>query len=358
MKLDFLKKEKQSPLKNFESFNEYITPKTMIVMEKYDLGNDEYENEEEKLLREMYSSKKSYHLHDILAITGLSKIVDIKKKILKSSICPDIFLNNRIVNTEQIPFEYLNEIFENLYKEEIRMYAVLKLTEITQSDLNEKIKATIVNWLIQVHFRFKLRDETLFLAIHLLDRFLTVKFIKRRRLQVLAITCLLIACKYEEIFSPEIRDLVCILDKRCSVEDILQAEVEILKVLKFEVTIPSVLRYFEILATKFDFTTEAYLFGKYLLELSLLFWKMRNRLNCLIASSVCYMILKIFYDEDFKLQEKINQFYSLINFKQEEIEECVLNLCFVLDNVKSSNFLSSVRKYMSQEYLEVANNFP
>ena len=82
MKLDFLRREKLSPQKIFESFDEYITPKNMIVMEKYVLGNEESENEEEKLLKEMYSSKKSYHLDDVLAITGLSKKLDIKKKIL------------------------------------------------------------------------------------------------------------------------------------------------------------------------------------------------------------------------------------------------------------------------------------
>jgi hypothetical protein len=237
------------------------------------------------------------------------------------------------------------------------MFAITKLSEISQSDINEKMRATIVNWLIQVHFRFKLRHETLFLTIHLLDKFLTLKYIKRNKLQLVGITCLLIACKYEEIFSPEIRDFVCILDKECEIEDILHAEVEILKALNFELTFPSLLRYFEILAISFDFSKEAYLFGKYLLELSLLFWSMRNRLNCLISSSVCFMVIKIFYQDDICIQDKINQFYSLINFKPQEIEECVMEVCFVLENVSGSTFLSSRRKYLSKDYLEVAKHF-
>jgi len=82
-----------------------------------------------------------------------------------------------------------------------------------QSEINIKMRLILVEWLIEVHLKFKLLPETLFLTINLIDRYCMVKDVLKNEYQLLGVTAMLIASKYEEIYPPEIRDFVHITDK-------------------------------------------------------------------------------------------------------------------------------------------------
>jgi hypothetical protein len=41
-----------------------------------------------------------------------------------------------------------------------------------QTDINEKMRAILIDWLIEVHLKFKLLPETLYLSINMIDRYL------------------------------------------------------------------------------------------------------------------------------------------------------------------------------------------
>ncbi|MDR3739595.1 MAG: hypothetical protein P4L40_11315 [Terracidiphilus sp.] len=74
-----------------------------------------------------------------------------------------------------------------------------------QTDINEKFRAILVDWLVEVHLKFKLSPETLYLAVSIMDRFLEKKIISRTTLQLVGITSILLASKYEEIYAPAVR---------------------------------------------------------------------------------------------------------------------------------------------------------
>ena len=95
-------------------------------------------------------------------------------------------------------------------------------------------------WPSQVHLKFKLVPETLYLTVNLIDRFLERAQVARSKLQLVGVTALLLASKYEEIYPPEIRDLVYITDRAYSKTDILCMESTILNKLEFNLTVPSV----------------------------------------------------------------------------------------------------------------------
>ena len=82
-----------------------------------------------------------------------------------------------------------------------------------QLDINEKMRARLIDWLIEVHFRFHLKYQTLYITVHIIDIYLTNKIIQRFKLQLLGITALLIACKNKEIYYPPIKVLIDITDK-------------------------------------------------------------------------------------------------------------------------------------------------
>ncbi|KAJ6302818.1 hypothetical protein OIU77_016836 [Salix suchowensis] len=128
------------------------------------------------------------------------------------------------------------------------MYEFYKLTEVdsrvhdylqSQPDINGKMRSILVDWLIEVHRKFELMPETLYLTINIVDRFLAVKMVPRRELQLVGISSMLLACKYEEIWAPEVNDFVCISDNAYIREQVLAMEKAILGKLEWYLTVPT-----------------------------------------------------------------------------------------------------------------------
>ncbi|KAJ4838576.1 G2/mitotic-specific cyclin S13-6 [Turnera subulata] len=109
----------------------------------------------------------------------------------------------------------------------------------SQPEINEKMRSILVDWLIDVHLKFELSQETLYLTINIIDRFLSTKMVPRRELQLVGISAMLTASKYEEIWAPEVNDLVCISDRAYSHEQILVMEKSILAQLEWTLTVPT-----------------------------------------------------------------------------------------------------------------------
>lgn len=114
-----------------------------------------------------------------------------------------------------------------------------------QNDINEKMRAILVDWIIEVHLKFKLLPETLFLTVSLIDRYLEKVAIMRTRLQLVGVTAMLIASKYEEIYAPEVRDFVYITDNAYTRKEIFEMEYSMLSELEFNLTTPSSYRFLE-----------------------------------------------------------------------------------------------------------------
>lgn len=109
-----------------------------------------------------------------------------------------------------------------------------------QSDINEKMRAILVDWLVDVHLKFKLLPETLFLCTSLIDRFLDQKSVTRSKLQLVGVVAMLLAAKYEEIYPPEIRDFIYISANTYSKDEILKMERLMWASLEFSLTSPSI----------------------------------------------------------------------------------------------------------------------
>ncbi|KAL6782010.1 G2/mitotic-specific cyclin-1 [Auxenochlorella protothecoides] len=140
-----------------------------------------------------------------------------------------------------------------------------------QNDVNDRMRAILIDWLVDVHLKFKLMPETLYLTVNLIDRFLEAKQVTRKHLQLVGVTAMLIASKYEEIWAPEVRDFVYISDRAYSREQILQMEKVMLNTLRFNLTVPTahqfLSRYLKIVDAASD--TELVNYATYLVELAL-----------------------------------------------------------------------------------------
>ncbi|KAL7518733.1 hypothetical protein ACHAWX_003542 [Stephanocyclus meneghinianus] len=133
---------------------------------------------------------------------------------------------------------YVQDMYEHFRNKEVHT-SVRPVYMEDQQFINERMRSILVDWLVEVHLKFKLVPETLYLTVNLIDRYLAKTEVSRPKLQLVGVTALLIASKYEEIYPPELRDLVYICDRAYSKLEILEMEEVILKALEYQITIPS-----------------------------------------------------------------------------------------------------------------------
>jgi cyclin B len=115
----------------------------------------------------------------------------------------------------------------------------------SQSDINGKMRAILIDWLVEVHMKYKLRPETLFLTVNLIDRYLTRMPVMRKRLQLVGVVAMFIAAKFEEIHPPEVADFVYITDSAYTKEDILTMECQMLSTLDFQIVVPTAAHFMD-----------------------------------------------------------------------------------------------------------------
>ncbi len=108
-----------------------------------------------------------------------------------------------------------------------------------QHDINAKMRAILIDWLVEVHMKFRLVPETLHLCVNIIDRYCSTVQVQRSKLQLVGVTALLIACKYEEIYPPEVRDCVYITDRAYQSSEVLDMEQDIVQKLAFRITVPT-----------------------------------------------------------------------------------------------------------------------
>ena len=256
----------------------------------------------------------------------------------------------RITNSEdpQVNNEYLLEMYQNLILEEKNVKSLFGYMK-NQTDINEKMRAMLVDWLIDVHFKFKLKANTLFLTIWLVDKYLSLKKIKRNKLQLIGVTCMLISCKYEEIYSPEVYDFIYITENSYEKKDIIDLEMEILTLLDFNITVPTSNSFYEIISSLLCFSTQEFYLGKYLLDMFLLDYRSLKYKPSEIANTVCFIIVSHRRNNDITyLNESANDF--IYNYTNNEMmyKDCSRDISFLLEYLDNTQLLSVKKKYLTK----------
>ena len=131
----------------------------------------------------------------------------------------------------------IDDMYEIYYQQE-HIYMARPYMD-QQNDINRKMRSILVDWLVDVHNRFKLQPLTLWLTINILDRYLMCVQTMRSKLQLVGVSAMFISCKYEEIFPPFLRDCVCITDFAYEREDVLAMEKQILVTLNYNIFVPT-----------------------------------------------------------------------------------------------------------------------
>ncbi|XP_004435385.1 PREDICTED: cyclin-A1 [Ceratotherium simum simum] len=165
--------------------------------------------------------------------------------------------------------EYAEEIHQYLREAEIRYRPKAHYMR-KQPDITEGMRTILVDWLVEVGEEYKLRAETLYLAVNFLDRFLSCMSVLRGKLQLVGTAAILLASKYEEIYPPEVDEFVYITDDTYTKRQLLRMEHLLLKVLAFDLTVPTTNQFLLQYLRRQGVCIRTENLAKYVAELSLL----------------------------------------------------------------------------------------
>lgn len=165
--------------------------------------------------------------------------------------------------------EYGDEIFEYMKQLELKMLPNPHYME-NQHEIQWSMRSVLMDWLVQVHLRFNLLPETLFLCVNYIDRFLSCKVVSLGKLQLVGATAIFIAAKYEEINCPSVQEIVYMVDGGYSMDEILKAERFMLTMLQFELGWPGPMSFLRRISKADDYDLETRTLAKYFLEITLM----------------------------------------------------------------------------------------
>ncbi|KAJ8539526.1 hypothetical protein K7X08_013778 [Anisodus acutangulus] len=249
---------------------------------------------------------------------------------------------------------YASDIYDYLHHMEIekKRRPLPNYLEKVQKDVTANMRAILVDWLVEVAEEYKLLSDTLYLTVSYIDRFLSVNVIPRQRLQLLGVSSMLIAAKYEEIKPPHVKDFSYITANTFTKKDVVKMEASVLQSLKFEMGNPTTktfLRRFARVAQE-DYKNpdlQLEFLSYYLAELSLLDYNCVKFLPSLVAAAVIFL-------SRFTLQPKSHPWnlalQSCSGYKGADLKDCVLIIHDLQLSRRGSNLAAVRGKYKLHKF--------
>ncbi|KAE8724738.1 Cyclin-B2-4 [Hibiscus syriacus] len=249
--------------------------------------------------------------------------------------------------------EYVDEIYAYYKKTEVSSCVSPNYMD-RQFDINEKMRAILIDWLIEVHYKFKLMEETLFLTINLIDRFLERCTVIRKKLQLVGMTAMLLACKYEEVSVPIVEDFVLISDKAYTKKDVLDMEKLMVNALQFNMSVPTpyvFMRRF-LKAAQSDKKLEFLSF--FLIELCMVEYEMLKFQPSLLAAAAIYTAQCSLWR--LKTWTKTSEWHA--NYTEDQLLECSKLMVTYHHKAGSGKLKGVHRKYSSYKFGYAAKTEP
>ncbi|KAI4898642.1 hypothetical protein NFI96_025998 [Prochilodus magdalenae] len=129
-----------------------------------------------------------------------------------------------------------DDVWNNLLKKDELYLHDMHVME-RHPSLQPKMRAILLDWLMEVCEVYKLHREAFYLGQDYFDRFMaTQENVSKSTLQLIGISALFIAAKMEEIYPPKVHQFAYVTDGACTEEEILSMEVIIMKELNWSLS--------------------------------------------------------------------------------------------------------------------------
>nr|Q9DGA3.1 RecName: Full=G2/mitotic-specific cyclin-B2 [Oryzias curvinotus]BAB17218.1 cyclin-dependent kinase regulatory subunit cyclin B2 [Oryzias curvinotus] len=249
----------------------------------------------------------------------------------------------------QLCSQYVKDIYKYLHVLEEQQ--PVRANYMQGYEVTERMRALLVDWLVQVHSRFQLLQETLYLTVAILDPFLQVHPVSRRKLQLVGVTAMLVACKYEKMYAPEVGDFSYITDNAFTKSQIVEMEQVILRSLSFQLGRPLPLHFLRRASKVAGADVEKHTLAKYLMELTLLDYHMVHyRPSEVAAAALCLSQLLL----DGLPWSLTQQQYS--TYEEQHLKPIMQHIAknVVLVNEGRTKFLAVKKKYSSSKLMKIS----
>ncbi|KAJ7637703.1 cyclin [Mycena polygramma] len=198
----------------------------------------------------------------------------------------DIYDTTMVSEYAEDIFEYMNELEEKM------MPGADYMTH--QNEITWAMRQTLVDWLLQVHLRYHMLPETLWIAVNIVDRFLTHRTVSLIKLQLVGVTAMFIAAKYEEILAPSVEEFVYMTENGYNKEEILKGERIMLQTLEFRIShYCSPYSWMRKISKADDYDIQTRTLSKFLTEVTLLDFRFLRVKPSLIAAVGMYCARKM-----------------------------------------------------------------
>jgi len=252
--------------------------------------------------------------------------------------------------TENDPFavaEYAEEIFQ-YYKNRENAFPIDKYID-RQPDVSKSMRAILVDWMVEVQESFELNHETLYLAVKIIDLYLSKNVITRDVLQLVGSTAIFIACKFDERIPPYVDDFLYICDDAYNRKELIAMEIKILKTIGYDLGIPLSYRFLRRYARCGKVCMEDLTLARYILELSLMDYELIDASDSLLAAAALFLAKAI---KDDATWNQTLAHYS--GYKIEDICHLVYHLHNMLCQPPKDHLKTIRNKYSHKVFFEVA----
>mmetsp|Transcript_107560 Transcript_107560/g.185458 ORF Transcript_107560/g.185458 Transcript_107560/m.185458 type:complete len:286 (-) Transcript_107560:1403-2260(-) len=245
--------------------------------------------------------------------------------------------------------EYFDTISRHLLDFEKRHRPSNTYIQDVQQDVSAQMRAILVDWLNEVTEEFSLKIETLCLSVNYVDRYLSRVHVQRNRLQLVGVTCMLIASKTEEIMPPSVDDFVYITDNTYGRDEVLKMELAILIKLEFCLTATTPRDFVGIYLHVAQADRLVCMLTDYLVELTLQDYAFLKYPPSMVAVAAVVMALHTSHE---RLWSEALSHYT--QYPPHELNDCLRDMhrCYV--NAPSDNLQAVRDKYSHYKFMRVS----
>ncbi|XP_032738264.1 G2/mitotic-specific cyclin-B1-like [Lontra canadensis] len=197
--------------------------------------------------------------------------------------------------------EYVKDIYA--YLRQLEEEQAIRPKYLLGQEVTGNTRAILIDWLVQVQMKFSLLQETMYMTVSIIDRFAQNNWVPNKMLQLVGVTAMFIASKYEEMYPPETGDFAFVTDNTYTKYQIRQMEMEILRSY-FGLGRPLPLHFFRRASKVGEVDVEQHTLAKYLMELTVLDYDMVHFPPSQIAAGAFCLALKILDDGHMTVKNK------------------------------------------------------
>lgn len=256
--------------------------------------------------------------------------------------------------------EYVNDIYKYLNDLE-ETFAIRENFLDKHKQINHKMRTILIDWINEVHYQFKLEIDTYHMTVSIIDRYLQlVTDTPKKELQLVGVTAMFIASKYEELFPPEISDFAYITDDTYKKKQILEMERQIVRVLDFHLGKPLPTHFLRRFSKAAKAADKNHLVAKYLIELASIDYGTAHYKPSEIAAAALYISLYLFpiagsgvaAAAESKVWSKTLEHYT--HFTVEQLTPVVQRLAKLVKNAPAIKVQAVYSKYQSSKFEKIS----